>query len=463
MNKIKQLWQWIDDRSGISELIGPMANHPVPPGAKWAYVFGSATLFCFILQVITGVSLALLYQPTSETAYQSLKYISNDVPLGNILRGIHYFGASAMILLVGIHMIRVYITAAYKYPREMSWISGIVLLLLTVLMGFTGQLLRWDSNGVWSAIVGAEQAGRVPLIGEWAARFLLGGYTLGGATLSRFFAFHVFLVPALLFGLLGLHVYLVLRNGISEPPKAGRLVDPKTYRNWYQNMLHQKGVPFWPDAAWRDVTFGLIVVVVIIFLAIFVGPPEIGAPPNPAEINANPRPDWYLLWVFALFALMPPQIESYVMAFGPLLVILVLLLFPVYNKKGERSPLRRPWSMGIAVFVVMIVTVFWYEGTKAPWSPNFDTKPLPENVIGVVNQEASEGVKLFYSKGCLYCHTISGYGGKRGPELTNVGARLNEEQLTIKIVNGGGYMPAFGGSLTEKELKELVAFLKTRK
>lgn len=463
MNKIKQLWQWIDDRSGISEFIGPLADHPVPPGAKWAYVFGSATLFCFVLQVITGVSLALLYQPTSETAYQSLKYISNVAPLGNILRGIHYFGASAMILLVGIHMIRVYITASFKYPREMSWISGIVLLLLTVVMGFTGQLLRWDSNGVWSAIVGAEQAGRVPLIGDWAARFLLGGDTLGGATLSRFFAFHVFLVPAIIFALLGLHLYLVIRNGISEPPKAGRLVDPKTYRNWYKKMLQTKGVPFWPYAAWRDMTFGLLVMVVIILLAVFVGPPEIGAPPNPAEINANPRPDWYLLWVFALFALMPPQIESFVMAFGPVVLVLVLLLFPVFNNKGERSPMRRPWSMGIVVFIAMVVAVFWYEGTKSPWSPNFNTKPLPQHFVGTLSNDAEEGATIFYNKGCLYCHAISGYGGSRGPELTKVGSRLNEDQLTIKIVNGGGNMPAYGGLLTKEELKKLVAFLETRK
>ncbi|HYX09589.1 MAG TPA: cytochrome b N-terminal domain-containing protein [Bacteroidales bacterium] len=462
MKKLKQLWQWIDDRSGISEMINPLAKHPVPSGAKWAYVFGSATLFCLILQVVTGIALAFLYQPSSETAYESLKYINDVAPLGHILRGIHYWGASAMILLVGIHMIRVYITAAFKYPREMSWISGLILLLLTVLMGFTGQLLRWDSNGVWSAIVGAQQAGRVPLIGTWAAHFLIGGDTIGGASLNRFFAIHVFLVPAILFGLLGLHLYLVIRNGISEPPKAGRPVDPKTYRKWYENMLHREGVPFFPNAAWRDMAFGLLVVLAVIALAVIYGAPEIGTPPNPSDIHSNPRPDWYLLWIFALFALMPPQIESIVMAFGPPLVGLILILLPIFANKGERSPLRRPWAIGIVIFIVMTVAVFWYEGTKSPWSPDFQAKPLSKKVVGEVSQEAMEGSQLFFDKGCLYCHTISGHGGKRGPELTHVGARLNNEQLTLKIVNGGGNMPAYGSSLNEKELRALISFLKTR-
>src|SRR6478609_6779696 len=184
--RLKKIWHWIDDRSGISELIMPMLKHPVPPGSKWSYVFGSATLFCLVLQVVTGVGLALLYQPSSDKAFASLQFITNQAVMGKWLRGLHYFGASGMILMVGIHMLRVYITAAYKYPREMSWISGVVLLLLTVSMGFTGQLLRWDDNGVWSAVVAAEQMGRIPLIGKYIARLLIGGDTLGGQSLSRF-------------------------------------------------------------------------------------------------------------------------------------------------------------------------------------------------------------------------------------------------------------------------------------
>ena len=164
--KLREIWHWIDDRTGITEIAGPLLKHLVPPDSGWMYVFGSATLACFILQVITGVALALIYQPTSDNAYASLQYISHEAFLGGLLRGIHYFGASAMILLIGLHMIRVFVLAAYKYPREMSWLSGIVLLGLTIVMGFTGQLLRWDNNGVWSAVVAAEQMGRFPVIGK---------------------------------------------------------------------------------------------------------------------------------------------------------------------------------------------------------------------------------------------------------------------------------------------------------
>ena len=217
MKILKKIWRWIDDRSGFSEILTPLAKHLVPPGSKWSYVFGSATLFCLILQVVTGVALSLLYQPSSADAYKSLEFITHKAAFGNVLRGIHYFGASAMIVMVGAHMIRVYIMAAYKYPREMSWISGVVLFFLTIAMGFTGQLLRWDANGVWSSVVAAEQLGRIPLIGKPVARLLLGGDTIGGHSLSRFYSYHVFIFPAFIFLFLGYHLMLVIRNGISEP------------------------------------------------------------------------------------------------------------------------------------------------------------------------------------------------------------------------------------------------------
>ena len=463
MKLLKKLQCWIDDRISISETVIPLLKHPVPPDTGWTYVFGSATLLTFILQVITGVALALLYQPTSETAYESLKYITHQVPLGDILRGIHYFGASAMIILVGLHMIRVYLWAAYKYPREMSWISGVLLLGLTVAMGFTGQLLRWDSNGVWSAIVAAEQAGRIPFIGTWAAHFLLAGKTLGGATLSRFFAFHVFLIPSFIFALVGLHVFLVFRNGISDPPQAGRMVEPGTYRQWYKSMLEKRGVPFWPDAAWRDMIFGIGIVWIILMLAVFIGPPEIGAPPDPANIQSNPRPDWYFLWYFALFALMPHWLEDYAIIFGPLLAGLILILLPVFFYRGERSPSRRPWAIAIVIFIITMVFTLWHEGINSPWSPDFKTKPLSANIIGPVSARAAEGGQFFYEKGCQFCHSISGYGGHRGPDLTTVALRLSKDEMTFRVVNGGDKMPAYGAILSHHELDNIIQFLQTRK
>ena len=174
MLSLKRAFIWFDDRTGVSSVFNRlMPGHIVPSSsASWFYVFGSATLFAFIIQVVTGVTLAFMYVPSAGEAYQSLQYITDQTLFGRVVRGMHNWGASAMILLVGIHMIRVYLTAAYKFPREMHWISGVVLLALTVVMGFTGQVVRWDQTAVWSTIVAAEQAGRVPFIGKWVADFL---------------------------------------------------------------------------------------------------------------------------------------------------------------------------------------------------------------------------------------------------------------------------------------------------
>lgn len=459
----KRIWHWIDDRTGISEAIGPLMNHPVPQGSKWAYVFGSATLFCFILQIVTGVGLALLYQPSSDKAFQSLQFITYQATLGNVLRGIHYYGASGMILLMGIHMMRVYLFAAYKFPREMNWISGVVLLVLTIAMGFTGQLLRWDANGVWSAVVAAEQMGRIPFIGKYIAQLLIGGDTLGGQTLSRFFAYHVFIFPAMIFAVVGLHLYLVIRNGISEPPKAGRPVDPRTYRQWYHNALKLEGVPFWPYAAWRDAVFSAGVILVIVLLAIVIGPLPLDRPPDPSFVYTTPKPDWYLLWIYALFALMPAQIESYAMFFGPVLVFVLLFALPFISNKGERSPVKRPWAIIGCLSVIFIVGSLLVAGNRAGWSPHFKAKMLPASVIGSSDTTVLAGGLLFYQKACLYCHRISGYGGLKGPDLTHVGRRLSEHEIEIRIINGTSEMPAYGPSLTKEELNKLLAFLKTRK
>ena len=463
MDVLKRIWGWIDDRTGLAEIIEPIAKHPVPPGTDWWYVFGSATLFAFILQVVTGTILAMSYVSSAGSAYESLQFITNDAFLGGVLRGMHYWGASAMVLLVGIHAIRVFLTGSYKFPRELNWLTGTGLLLFTVAIGFTGQLLRWDQNAVWTAVVGAEQAGRVPFIGDLIAQFILAGRTVGGATLSRFFAIHVFVLPGAIFAFVGIHLYLVLRHGISEPPEAGRLVDPKSYRAWYHELLERHGRPFWPDAAWRDTVFGVAVILVIILLAVIFGAPALTKPPDPSIIQANPRPDWYLLWYFAVLALIPPKIESYVIVLAPLLAGLVLVLVPFISNQGERSPLRRPWAVGSVIFIVMMVGTLWIAGQRSAWSPDFTAKPLPTSVIGATSGPVYQGGQLFYSKGCEYCHRISGYGGERGPNLSDVGNRLTSEQITIRIINGGTNMPAFAGNITTQELNDLVAFLQSRR
>jgi ubiquinol-cytochrome c reductase cytochrome b subunit len=463
MKYLIRSWNYLNDRLGLAQMVKPLFGHLVPSNATWWYVFGTATLFSFIVQIVTGITLATVYIPSTGQAYESLQFITNDAAFGRVLRGIHNWGAYAMIFFVGVHMIRVFLTAAYKFPREMSWLTGTFLFLLTVTMGFSGQILRWDQNAIWSLVVGAEQAGRTPLIGDLLAQFVLGGRTFGGATLSRWFSLHMLWIPAGIFAILGIHLYLVIRNGISEPPEAGRPVDPKTYRSWYENLLQKKGVPFFPNAAWRDVVFSTAVIVGIVLVAVIVGPPALGKPPDPTIIEANPRPDWYLLWYFAALALIPPGIENYFIIGAPLLAGIVLIALPFVANKGERHPRRRPWAIGTVIIIVVMVGTLWYEGGRSPWSPDFSAKPLPQSVIGASSGPVYQGAQVFHDKGCEYCHTISGYGGERGPNLSDVGNLLSRDEMISRILNGATNMPPFAGNISPQELDDLVAFLQTRK
>ncbi len=459
---IRRCLAWLDDRSGLVTWARHALEHPVPRRIGWWYVFGSATFIAFMLQVVTGIALATAYVPSSGDAYESLQFISEQALMGRFLRGLHYFGASAMVVLVGIHVARVYVMGAYKFPRELNWLSGALLLLLTLALAFTGQLLRWDQTAVWSLIVAAAQAGRMPVFGGDLARFILAGDTVGGTTLSRFFAFHVFFIPALVFLLIGLHLWLVLKHGISEPPTLGEPVDKATYRARYAELLRREGVPFWPDAAWRDVVFGAGVVSLVALLAVVVGPPTLGNPPDPSILEAYPRPDWYFLWYFAVLALTPQHLETFVIIVAPLLFGAILLLVPLFNT-GERSVKRRPWAAIVVLLIVTVIGTFWYAGERAPWSPDFAARPLAASTVRDSATAVVTGAKLFHQKGCEFCHAIAGQGGNRGPDLTLVATRMSSLEMVGRITNGGPNMPAYVSSLTQEELDAIVAFLATRK
>jgi len=219
---------WLEERSGLVGGVRYFLFRKVPGDTNWFHTLGSATLTAFLVQALTGAILAMYYQPDPKTAYQSINHITNDVTLGWLVRGMHKWGASVFIILMFFHMARVFLFGAYKYPRELNWIIGVMLLAVGMLEGFTGYLLPWDQTAYWATVVGINLNGTAPILGPFLADFLRGGSEIGGDTLSRFYSMHMLLIPGLIFALIGLHLYLVVRLGVSSPPwsadAAGREV-----------------------------------------------------------------------------------------------------------------------------------------------------------------------------------------------------------------------------------------------
>jgi len=467
MGMMKRAYEAFEDRTGLVAISTKMATHPVPPTPGWTgwlYVFGAATLTSFIVAVVSGIPLASQYVNSTDGAYASLQWITNGAFLGNQIRGIHFYSSMMMLIFIGIHVLRVFLTGAFKYPRELNWLSGVVLLLLTLGIVFTGQILRWDQNGVWTILIIAGQAARFPVIGNWLAYFLIGGNSLNGTTLSRFYSIHVFILPGILFGIIGFHLFLVLKIGISENPALGHMVDPKTYRQWYEDMIKRVGVPYFPDGLWREAVFSTALIVAVLALTLTIGAPALVSPPDPSNVIAEPRPDWYFLWYFAALALLPKDLEDTAMIVFPALFFLAMFALPFAFNKGERNPLRRPWAAFIAVMCVVMIGVMTVSGDIAGWSPRFNATVLPPNLIGAPsNSQIATGAQLWHTKSCEYCHMIDGHGGVRGPDLSGVDSRLTSSDITIRILNGGDNMPSFAPTLRPQEVNDLVAFLSSRK
>lgn len=221
---------WVDERVGASGLLRGMLYRKVPKGTTWYYTLGSATLFAFTIQAITGVFLAMYYDPSPTHAYESVKYLTEDVFLGQFVRGLHRWGATMMVILVFLHMARTFIFGAYKYPRELNWLIGVVLLVLTMVMGFSGYLLPFDQRSFWATVVGVDINGTAPLLGPYLSDFLLAGADFGATTLSRFYAIHMLIVPGLIAAMIGAHLYLVMRLGTTAPPWLKAKMRPELAR-----------------------------------------------------------------------------------------------------------------------------------------------------------------------------------------------------------------------------------------
>jgi ubiquinol-cytochrome c reductase cytochrome b subunit len=465
MRLIRSLGDWLDQRIGVRATLGPMLTHPVPrTTASWWYVFGSATLALFALQIVTGICLALVYVPTADQAYQTLEYLNYQAPFGWFLRAAHFWGSNGMVLVMTLHLIQVFLWGAYKYPRELTWVVGVLLFLATLGMAFTGQLLRWDQDAYWGLGIAASIAGRTPVVGPQLVEFLLGGPIIAGRTLSRFFALHVFVIPGALIGLVGLHLWLVLRLGINEWPMPGRLVDRATYRQRYEAEVRRDGVPFFPVAARKDMIGMALAVAGVLVCAALFGPYGPHGVPDPTLIDTVPRPDFYFLALFALFALLPPWTETALLLGGPVVAIVFLLVLPFVAGTGEKSWRRRPVAVVSVLLIVLTVGTLAGLGTTAPWSPVMEAwsaLPTPEAYVRGRTPLELQGAIVLQSKQCRNCHSLGGGGGQRGPALDGVGTRLTQDQLIRQVLQGGGNMPAYGKNLTPAEVTALVAFMQT--
>jgi len=427
-------------------------------------VFGSAATVLLVLQVMTGILLALVYTPSASHAWNSLEFLDHNVKLGWFLRAMHGWGSDFMVAVVLIHMAQVFIFGAYKFPRELTWIVGVFLLLMTLGMAFTGQVLRFDQDAYWGLGIGASIASRVPLIGGWLVDMMLGGPIIAGPTLTRFFALHVFVIPGALLALVGLHLWMVLRLGINDWPMPGRIVRKSTYVREYHELTKRTGIPFVPDAAWKDAIFAAAIMLSVIACALLFGPFGPTGQPDPTIIQTAPKPDFAFLWIYAVLAYLPPNLETPVMFIAPVLAIGAMLLLPLVAGEGEKHWSRRPVAVLMLAVIAVTLGVFTRLGTYTPWSPIMDawtSDPIPVTYLHDRTPLERQGAIVLQNKQCRNCHSIGGAGGLRGPALDAIAARMTEDQMIRQVLQGGGNMPAYGNALNPSETTALVRFLTT--
>ena len=458
-------YNWLESRLGLIKPLTAAATHPTPSNnASWMYVFGSGATVLLIMQVMTGILLALVYSPSANEAWSSLQFLNHNVALGWYLRALHGWGSDFMVAIVIIHMAQVFLFGAFKFPRELTWIIGVLLLLLTLGMAFTGQVMRFDQDAYWGLGIGASIMSRVPILGAPLVHLMLGGPIVGGATLSRFFTLHVFVIPGILLGAAGIHIYLTLFHGVSDWPMPGRIVSKATYQREYHELAEKTGIPFVPDAAWKDAVFAAAIMFSVMACAFFFGPFGPGGPPDPTIIQTAPKPDYFFLWIYAVLAFLPPSIETPVILVAPVIGIGAMLALPLVAGEGERHWARRPVAVLMVSVIAVSLGIFTHLGTYTPWSPIMDawtSDAVPTKYLQNRTPLEHQGALVLQDKQCRNCHALAGAGGQRGPALDDIASRMTEDQIIRQILQGGGNMPAYGNALNPSETKALMSFLMT--
>jgi len=465
--------QWVDKRTGLDHVMRFALNEPIPGGAKLAYVFGSGLLFLFLSQVITGVFLAMYYVPSADHAHTTVAYITKEVTGGSLIRSIHAYGSALMVIVLLLHVLQTFFFGAYKGHRELLWVAGCVLFALMMGMSFTGYLLPWDQKAFFATTVGTNIASEVPLIGNFIKRLMRGGSEMGTLTLSRFYVFHVFMIPGLIFTALAAHVYLFRKAGPAGP--------------YYENPVKPKlpTEPFYPKQVLMDLGFALVLIIGLGLLA-SIHPMDLGPKADPSETQYLPRPEWYYLPAFQWLKYWQGATAIIGILIIPTVLAALFVGLPFYDKKIQRHPLRRPLAVGI--FSAVLCGIFYlgfqsYYGDthdaaiarqlkrqqddtesfmKAKFEPEMSGAALMTANAALANPEAVKGRAFFESEGCSSCHGEHGEGSPVAPKLTIVHAKYDRGQLTEllhapnKAMREGGMEPL---KLKDEDFKLLIEYL----
>ena len=432
-----RIYEWLDSRLKLKSLEKTLLDEPIPGGASWIYVFGSATLFLFLLQAITGMFLAVYYAPTPDHAYDSVQFIEQQITFGWFVRGLHHWGASGMVIAVGLHMLQVFLYGAFKPPRELMWMVGVALFFLVMGFAFTGYLLPWDQTAYWATQVGINMVGTVPLVGDFLVHVMRGGETLGALTLSRFFAVHVLFLPALIVMGIALHLFILRRVGPAGP--------------WDERKAAAVRESFYPRQVFMDAVVMVGLFLVLVLLATFV-PFPLADKANPADTSFVPVPEWYFLFYYELLKHIHGPLEPLATWVLPAIVILVVLCWPFLDwQKTVRAPASRP--VGMAIMALFLISVFSLLGISL------------KNLYGVKRTDPgiAHGQTLFANLGCAGCHRIHGNGGAIGPDLSYEGDARPDREWHVKhfhdpqSVSPGSIMPKF--PLTDAELQDLTSYM----
>jgi ubiquinol-cytochrome c reductase cytochrome b subunit len=448
---VSRMIHWINDRWPLKSLIHLGLEEDMPGGDSYVYIFGSSILATFLLQVITGLCQLFYFVPTINHAYDSLNYLRFEVPFGWLIHGLHYWGATAMIILMGLHISRVFLWSAYKHPRQLTWLLGVGLLICTLVLGFTGPVLPWDQRGYWEVEVGTSMAGTVPYLGDLAKNLLRGGPILGQMALSRFFVLHGAILPGIVFVLILLHIIAFRQFGISGP--------------WNQERRNIIG-RFWPDQVFKDTVVITFVFVVLVGLAAYIRPP-ISGPKNPMDISYIPKPEWYFLFLYQTLKAFPGRLEPIGTVGIPLFVTFLLVFLPFIDRNPERNPFRRPITMsGYLIFVAGVIIVAFIGYFSKPETASSQSPSIQTIASTQKSESVSKGAQLLHSMGCIGCHRVNGQGGNIGPGLSSESLKgksrpwLMTQIRDPKKHNPNTIMPAFA-SATDEEVNEIVDFLQS--